>query len=69
MCRVSGGACSESGRPAADLPPVADASGGGAVGQQGAPRSCQPPRRPAHLRVSARYEEHGGCSAGQLAPR
>lgn len=35
-----GGECSESWRFAADLLPVADASVGGAVGQQGAAWSC-----------------------------
>lgn len=69
LCGVSGGGGSEAGGPAADLRPVADASGGGAVGQQDAARPRQLPRRAAHHRVPARHEEHGGFSIGQLDQR
>lgn len=69
LCGVSGGGGSEAGGPAADLRPVADASGGGAVGQQDAARPRQLPRCAAHHRVPARHEEHGGFSIGQLDQR
>lgn len=69
LCCFSGGGGAETGGPAADLHPVADASGGGAVGQQDAAWPRQPPRCAAHHRVPARHEEHSGCSIGQLDQR
>lgn len=48
ICCVSGGGGSEAGGPAADLRPVADASGGGAVGQQDAAQPRKPARCAAH---------------------
>lgn len=66
---LSGSSGCEPGWPAADLPLVADASGCWAVEQQSDAQPSQPPWRPAHLRVSACHEEHGGRCIRHLAQR